>query len=124
MPRTRTAPLKTLRTQLTFWFGGLLLITIAGVALYVGQIASKEIMHTAGETLSVSTRASAELLATNLGEREREIELLRQALEYEDEISNLEARLMLERIQKLKTGYAWIGLTDAHGNIVQATDGM
>ncbi|WP_159078943.1 sensor domain-containing diguanylate cyclase [Orrella marina] len=124
MPRTRTAPLKALRTQLTLWFGGLLLITLAGVALYVGQIASKEIMHTAGETLSVSTRASAELLATSLSEREREIELLRQTLEYEDDLSNLEARLMVERIQQLKSGYAWIGLTDKHGNIVQATDGM
>lgn len=124
MPKTETSPLKSLRAQLTLWFGGLLLTTLTGVALYVGQIASREITHTAGETLSVSTRASAELLATNLSEREREIELLRQALEYEDEIANFEARIMLERVQDLKAGYAWIGLTDAFGNIMQATDGM
>ncbi len=111
--------------QLTLWFGGLLLITMAVVALYVGHIASSEIMRTAGETISISTRASAELLATNISEREREIELLRQTLEHENEdIAGDEARVMLDRIRANKAGYAWIGLSDPQGNIVQATEGM
>lgn len=120
----KSLSLKNLRTQLTLWFGGLLLLTMACVALYVGQIASQEIMRTAGETLAVSTRASAELLATNISEREREIELLRQGFEETDDISSQNARKTLERVQALKSGYAWIGLTDAQGNIIQATNGM
>ena len=117
--------LRSLRVQLTLWFGGLLLITMAVVALYVGHIASKEVMRTAGETISISTRASAELLATNLSEREREIELLRQTLSQEDrDFSSNEARVMLDRIRANEAGYAWIGLADRQGKIVQATEGM
>lgn len=125
MSLLQSLSLKSLRVQLTLWFGGLLLITMAVVAIYVGHIASSEIMRTAGETISISTRASAELLATNLSEREREVALLRQTLEQEQrDLSSSEARVMLERIRENKSGYAWIGLTDQQGNIVQATEGM
>lgn len=116
--------LRSLHAQLTFWFGGLLLVTMACVAIYIGQIASREIMHTAGETLAISTRASAELLTTNLAEREREIELLRQAIEANPDMTDQRIRTMLERIQSLKSGYAWIGLTDSKDMIRTATHDM
>lgn len=117
--------LKSLRLQLTLWFGGLVLVAMVCVALYVGRIATSEILTTAGETLSISTRASAEMLASSLIEREREINLLKKSLEYRgDDLSGAQARTGLENIRDNNMGYAWIGIADISGQVVQATDGL
>lgn len=117
--------LRTFRGRLTLWFGGLSFATLLSVGLYVGQIATEELADFGGQTLHVSARSAADLLAANLGERDKEIRLLSQLPAFtRDDLRHPElARAMDLRLQA-SGEYAWIGMTDAQGIVLQATGGL
>lgn len=113
------------RGQLTLLFGGLSLASLLGVGLYVGHIATAELARFGGELLHTSARSAADLLATNLRERAQEIDLLRQlTLLTRGDLSAQEIRQALDLRKATHNEYAWIGVTEAGGRVVQATDGV
>ncbi|RYF27634.1 MAG: diguanylate cyclase [Comamonadaceae bacterium] len=113
------------RNQLTLWFGGLSLVALLGGGLYVGHIATQEIASSGGESLYISARSAADLLATNLRERDQEIDLLRQSpLLLQGDLSSDAVRQALDARKKAHNEYAWIGVTTPEGVITQATDGV
>jgi len=113
------------RNQLTLWFGGLSLVALLGGGLYVGHIATQEIATSGGESLYTSARSAADLLATNLREREQEIDLLRQSpLFQHGDLASPDMRQALDARKKAHNEYAWIGVTNPQGIITQATDGV
>ena len=117
--------LESFRGQLTLWLVGLSLASVLGVGLYIGQIATHGLAVSGGEFLYASTKSAADLLATNLRERELEIEMLSKApLFTEGDLASPVVRKALEARKAAHGEYAWIGVTDAAGLVQQATGGM
>lgn len=117
--------LGSFRGRLIFWFGGLTLAILISVGFYVGRIATGELALAQGLALHTSARSAADLLAANLREREQEIDLLSQAPHFiQGDLASNAVRDSLERRKKAHDEYAWLGVTDINGKIVQATGGL
>jgi diguanylate cyclase (GGDEF)-like protein len=113
------------RGQLTFWFGGLALASLLSVGLYLGRIATEELATSGGESLYTGARSAADLLASNLNERVREIELLRQTpLFMRGDLSGADVRKALQLRQQGRSEYAWVGVADVHGRVQQAVNSI
>jgi len=113
------------RGRLTLWFGGLTLLTLLSVGLYVGRMATQQLAVASGEALGRTAQSAADLLAANLREREQEIVLMSQSPEFTSgHLERPEVLRALERRQALHGEYAWLGVADAAGVVRQATGGM
>lgn len=113
------------RGRLALWFAGLLLLTLLSVGLYVGHLATRQMAVTAGESVHTTAMAAADLLGANLRERELEIALLSQSpLFTRGDLTNPDILLSLEQRKKFKAEFAWLGVADADGKVVQAVNGM
>ncbi|HEY8879142.1 MAG TPA: diguanylate cyclase [Roseateles sp.] len=122
--RVMKGPL-SLRSQLSLVLGGLALAILAGVGGYLGNLATDE-LYTAQQTaVRATAQAAAELLATQLRDREREIELLSVAPHLVDGVlDSQQVRDSLDRRQALHDEFAWLGVAAPDGTVLQATGGM
>jgi len=78
-----------------------------------------------GELLFLRAKSAADLLETNLREREEEIALLASSpLFVGNNLGSGAVRKVLEMRQDANDEYAWIGVADADGRVVQATDSL
>jgi diguanylate cyclase (GGDEF)-like protein len=115
----------SLRSQLSLVLGGLALAILAGVGGYLGKLATDELYRTQQSTVRATAQAAAELLATQLRDREREIELLSLAPHLvEGELDSVRVRDSLDRRQALHEEFAWLGVAAADGTVLQASGGM
>lgn len=113
------------RARLTLWFGGLTLLTLLSVGLYVGRMATQQLADASGAALHSTAQSAADLLAANLREREQEIVLMSQSLPFtEGRLDHPEVRAAIERRQAMHGEYAWLGVADVAGVVRQATGGM
>ena len=113
------------RGQLILWFGGLTLATLGSAVFYLQQLATDELAAARGEALHLSARSAANLLRSNLRERELEIGLLAKApLFTRGELGGDDVRKALELRKSAHPEYAWLGVTDASGSVLQATGCM
>ncbi|MFN4362290.1 MAG: diguanylate cyclase [Hylemonella sp.] len=116
---------RSFRGRLTLWFGGLSLATLLSVGLYVGHIATEELADFGGQTLHISARSAADLLAANLNERDKEIRLLAQLPPFtRGDLRNPDLGRALDLRIQASGEYAWIGITDVQGVVLQATGGL
>jgi diguanylate cyclase (GGDEF)-like protein len=117
--------LGSFRGQLTMWLGGLSLACLLAVGLYTGHIATTEMLATRGQSLHIKAQSAARLLETNLRERQQEINLLRRApLFMEGDLSGPVVRNALEMRKAARSEYAWLGVADPDGIVLQATGGL
>jgi len=117
--------IRSLRSELTLWFGGLSLIFLLGAGFYVGGIATQALASHSGELLFLRAKSAADLLETNLRERKEEIALLASSpLFFGNNLGSGAVRKVLEMRQDANDEYAWIGVADSDGRVVQATDGL
>lgn len=117
--------LRGLRGQLTLWFGGLSLLTLLSVGIYVGRMATQEMANMGGEALYAATRSAVDLLHAELREREQEILILSQVPHIaKGDLTDIEVRRSLDRRKRGHQEYAWLGVTDAHGKVLHATDDL
>jgi len=113
------------RARLTLWFGGLTLLTLLSVGVYVGRMATQQLAAASGEALHSTAQSAADLLGANLREREQEIILMSQSPEFTGgHLDQPEVLRSLERRQALHGEYAWLGVADEDGVVRQATGGM
>ena len=117
--------LRGFRGRLTLWFGGLTLLTLLSVGLYVGRMATQQLVTASGEALHSTAQSAADLLGANLREREQEILLMSQSPQFTSgQLDHPEVLRLLERRKVLHDDYAWLGVADAAGVVRQATGGM
>lgn len=111
--------------RLALGLGGVSLTVLLCVGVYVSQIAAGELADAGGETLFVSAKSAADLLAMKIREREQEIDLLRfsPAL-IKGDLGSAEIRQALNQRKRAHDEYAWIGVADANGKVIQATEGL
>nr|WP_295774054.1 diguanylate cyclase [Rhodoferax sp.] len=113
------------RGRLALWFAGLSLLTLLSVGLYVGHLATRQMAVTAGESIHTTAMAAADLLGANLRERELEIALLSQSpLVTRGDLTNPDILFSLEQRKKFQAEFAWLGVADVDGKVVQAVNGM
>ncbi|HEU4458319.1 MAG TPA: diguanylate cyclase [Methylibium sp.] len=116
---------RSFRTQLTLLFGTLAL-ALAGVLSYeFGNRLTHQATNERGDALRHLADATAALMAEGLHERMREVDLLARS----NEIARigLDPQAWRTEINRLRSGrphYAWIGVTDADGTVVAASDGL
>ena len=104
------------------WFGGLSLFTLMSVGLYASWLTTAQIKVTAGEAVYADAMAGAELLAANLRERELEVLLLSKAPHFvRGDFADPEVLASLERRRSLRSEFAWLGVADANGKVIQAS---
>nr|WP_324258026.1 diguanylate cyclase [Cellvibrio fontiphilus] len=111
--------------RLALWFGGLSLFTLLSVGIYAGWITANQMKINAGEAVHAQAVAAAELLGANLREREIEIVLLSQAPHFvRGDLTSPDILASLDRRRTLRSEFAWLGVADAAGNVIQASNNM
>lgn len=115
----------SLRSQLSLVLGGLALAILMAVGGYLGNLATNELYSAQQAAVRGTAQAAAELLAIQLRDREREIELMSLAPHFvEGPLDSEKVRGSLDRRQALHDEFAWLGVADAEGKVLQATGGM
>lgn len=115
----------TFRARLTLLMGGLSLLTMLSVGLFVGHVATQQATDAAGEQILSTASATAQLLATKLRERELEIALLsRSPYLTQGELRDVAHLEALQQRQQLRGEFAWLAIIDAEGQVLHAIDGM
>jgi diguanylate cyclase (GGDEF)-like protein len=128
MPHAKGHPLfkhNSFRIRLALWFGGLSLFTLLSVGIYAGWLTATQIKVTAGEAVHANAMAAAELLGANLYEREMDIALVSQAPHFvRGDLSDPDVLSSLDRRLDMRNEFAWLGVVDAEGTVIQATNNM
>ena len=107
------------------WFGGMFLVTLLSVGLYIGNLATRQMAVTAGESVHASALVAANLLAANLRERELEITLLSQASHFvRGDFSHPDVLQSIELRKRMRKEFAWLGVTDIRGTVIQASGSL
>lgn len=113
------------RVRLALWFGGLSLFTLLSVGIYTGWLTTAQIKVNAGESVYANAMAAAELLGANLHEREMEILILSQAPHFvRGDLTSADVFASLELRRILRSEFAWLGVADATGKVIQASNNM
>ncbi|MFG6416814.1 diguanylate cyclase [Roseateles sp. DC23W] len=117
--------LPTLRGQLSLWLGGLALAILTLVGGYLGNVATDELFTTQQAAVRATAQSAAELLAVQLRDRERQIELLSTTPHLVDgPLDSPRVRESLDRRQALHDEFAWLGVVAPDGTVMQGTGGM
>jgi len=115
----------SLRSQLSLVLGVLSLAVLGLVGGYLGNLATDELYAVQQAAVRATAQSAAELLATELRDREREIELLSLAPHLvEGPLESGRVRDSLDRRAALHDEFAWLGVAAPDGTVLQATGGM
>lgn len=113
------------RMRLVLLFGGLTLLVGLPVYWYVDKVFAAQLVVERGNSLRDLATAVSAVVAENIRERQREIDLLAQTPLYRrTSLDNPDVAKSLERVQKSYPHYTWIGVTDVEGKVLSATKGM
>ncbi|MDD2547382.1 MAG: hypothetical protein PHI55_14040, partial [Burkholderiaceae bacterium] len=92
---------------------------------YVTQEQSRQLINDRGQHLHTVAQATATVVASNLRERMREVELLAQTPLYtRGELGTTDFDASLQRVRKSYPHYSWIGVVDLDGTVLHATENM
>ncbi len=116
---------KSLKNLLIAVMVGLLLLIGLPTFFYVRTIHKNQLVEERGEMLHSFATTAATVIAENLRERKREIELLAQTPLYRRAaLDSSEFQLSLNRVQDSYPHYSWIGLVDLNGVVRTSTGGL
>ena len=116
----------SLRGQLSVVLGGLALCSLGLVGGYLGRLATDELFAAQQAAVRATALSAAELLASQLRDREREVELLSFSPHLVGgPLESAQVRESLDRRQAMHgEEFAWLGVADADGLVIQASAGM
>lgn len=117
-------PKFTLRTQVALLFGALVGLMTGGLSLWLGQSQAEQALRDQGATLQSLASSTALVFAEGLYERQREIEMLAEAPPAGLGLTSERWQPALERLQRGRAHYSWIGLAHPNGEVLAATGGL
>ncbi|MCK7575374.1 MAG: diguanylate cyclase [Chromatiales bacterium] len=124
-PARRRLALDGLRARLILLFGGVSLLLGVLSTGVIERLATQDMTELSGERLQEIARSIAGTLSESLLERRREILLMsRSPLLIEGDWNAPAVRTIIEDVKQSYRPYAWMGVTDAEGRVVVATDGL
>lgn len=113
---------QTFRSRLAAFFGLLSLLVVLPTYFYVSEVHRDQLLEDRQQYLTALAVSGATVIAENLVERRREIELLSKTPLYRSApLDSPEFRASLERLQQSYPYYSWIGLADLDGMVRAAT---
>lgn len=113
------------RSRLALLFGGLALLIGGPVYFYIEHVLSEQLVVERGKAIHSLATSVAAVLAENLRERQREIDLLAQSPLYRrSDLSSQDLTRSLERLQAYFPRYSWLGVADADGTVRAATGNL
>ncbi|MEP7155527.1 MAG: diguanylate cyclase [Betaproteobacteria bacterium] len=116
---------QSFRARLAILFGGLTLLVGLPVYWYVDQVFAAQLVVARGNAMRDLATAVAAMVAENIREREREIELLAQApLFRRAPLDSPDLLQAIERLQRSNPYYTWLGMTDTEGAVRVANAGL
>jgi len=116
---------QSFRARLALLFGGLTLLVGLPVYWYVDQVFTAQLVVARGIAIRDLATAVAAMVAENIREREREIELLAQTpLLRRAPLDSPDLQQTVERVQRSYPYYTWLGMTDAEGTVRVANGGL
>ncbi|MEZ4862394.1 MAG: histidine kinase [Caldilineaceae bacterium] len=116
----------SLKLLLVLTFGGVALLLVTLLSLVIGQISTIQLEADARASLALVANEMSSRLEQEITERYREIELVaatNEALRTPD-LSMEKQWALLARLQRIHPDYAWIGIVNAHGTVMIATDNL
>lgn len=114
----------TFRTRMAGTFGLLFLLVGLPAYFYISSFQREQLIADRRINLETLATSAATVIAENLNERRREIELLSKTPLFRDEpLDSPEFGSSLERLKNSYPYYSWIGLTDNAGMVRAATSG-
>lgn len=103
-------------------------LLIAVLAIAVAEMwvlrASAQLRQDAGVLMLQTARDMADRLSHEMAARVREVQLLSRIELLRDATDTEAVRAALERLRSSLPAYAWIGVTDADGKVIAATDNV
>ena len=88
-------------------------------------VLAQQVAATAGASVHATARAAADLLGASLREHELDLVLLSLAPHFtRGDLAQPAVLHSLEQRRNLREEYAWMGVTDPQGTVVQAVDGI
>ncbi|WP_119157490.1 sensor domain-containing diguanylate cyclase [Caldimonas tepidiphila] len=116
---------RSFRFRLTLSFGLLAAAIVAALAIALSDMIGRSAARDQGEALQTLARSIAAMMSEGLHERMREVELLAASPEVRRVGTEPRAwRPVLERMQRTRSHFAWIGVSDAQGRVRAATGGL
>ena len=112
------------RGRMALLFGFLSMLVGLPTYLYVSKVHREQLLQDRHSYLNALATSAATVIAENLVERRREIELLTKTPLYRNApLDGPEFQASLERLQQSYPYYSWIGLADNAGQVRAATSG-
>lgn len=113
------------RSRLALLFGGLAMLVGGPVYFYIEHVLSEQLVVERGKAIHSLATSVAAVLAENLRERQREIDLLAQAPLYQrSDLASPDLTRSMERLQSYFPRYSWLGVADAEGSVRSATGNL
>lgn len=115
----------TFRYRLTLLIGVLVIVMWIVFVSVIYVISSQKLNSASNEELNNVARSTANMLASTLNERQREIVLLSKRIIFESVDTNVKpVRDAIDLMQDSYSHYAWIGFANTQGIVVAAAKGL
>lgn len=114
----------TLRARFAYAFAGLILLSSAVLSLSLGWRASRMAQEQIGSSLADTAQQMALQLDRAMWARSQEVQVLASLDIMRNPGDPAAARRVLDRLRQAIPLYSWVGLLDAQGRVVEATDGI
>lgn len=122
-PPPESSRLRSFRTQLTWVFGGLTAAIVLALSLAFSDLLQTRMEHEAGATLQGVSSSAAQQLSNVLFEHSRSVQILANSADlWRNGLDSPEVKALFARIQLFRPYSTWIGVTDAQGTVVHATN--
>ena len=118
-------PIRSLRTQIALVFGSFSAALAMVVCFLAGEVLKIRLQHQAGTALGIVAHNAGNLLQQDLQQQIRRAQVLASSPElWEEGLDSTSVAQLLQRMQHLNPYNVWIGVTDMHGTVQNATGGL
>ncbi|MDE1554942.1 MULTISPECIES: PDC sensor domain-containing protein [Comamonas] len=118
-------PIRSLRTQIALVFGSFSAALAMVVCFLAGEVLKIRLQHQAGTALGIVAHNAGNLLQQDLQQQIRRAQVLASSPElWEEGLDSPSVAQLLQRMQHLNPYNVWIGVTDIHGQVQNATGGL
>lgn len=120
----RLDPQRSVRARLTLLMGASGFVFCVALVLLMGHRAEQRERETVQQRLHASAQTIAHLIEQDIRSRRDELAVLAQAIADRPPSQTGEFRRLIDRVKASTPAYAWIGLADASGKVIVASDSL
>ena len=117
--------IRSFRVQLALLFGAVAIVLVLLMSMMIDRLITKHVAQDQGEALQALAHSTGAMLGDGLHERLREIDLLSRSPDVaNNSAGKLSIDAVLDRVQRTRPQYSWIGLASPGGTVLSATGQM